>query len=503
MSSPISPRFCLRDVCRFQLSKIALFRLVIFVSILTGGSSLHAELRIGAAEVNITPPLPVALSGQFHLRLAEKIETPVTASVVVLEKTDESGKSIDQAIMVACDLVAIRDGIIDKVRDAVAARKLEGLDPAKIFLSATHTHTAPVMRENAYPIPKEGVTQPSEFVAFLCDKVATAIESAWKSRKAGAAGWGLGHALVGHNRRAAYLDGRSQMYGSTSSANFKGLEGYEDHGVEVLFFWQGEEENPVAVAVNVACPAQVVEGRSNVNADYWHYVREGLAEKFGSDVVVLGWVGAAGDQVPRPMLRKKAESRMIEARGLSQLEEVSRRIVRAVEDAWAVAKEERHADPVLEHRVAELILPKRMVTDEEVASAKAEIKKLRSGPPEEIQKNMKRWLWHQKTVDRHAEQADDPALPMEMHAIRIGDIAICTNRFELFTEYGMRIKGRSPALQTFVIQLAGPGSYLATDEAEAGGGYSAIVNSCLIGPDGGQMLVDESVKAIDAMWKGE
>jgi len=292
------------------------------------------------------------------------------------------------------------------------------------------------------------------------------------------------------------------MYGTTSSANFKGIEGYEDHGVEVLFFWQGGEENPVAVAVNVACPAQVVEGRENVNADYWHYVRVGLAEKFGDEVVVLGWVGAAGDQAPRPMFRKKAENRMIEARGLSQLEEVSRRIVRAVEDAWSVAKEDRHADPPFEHRVAELTLPKRMVTDEEVASAKAEIEKLRSGTPEEIQKNMKRWLWQQQTVDRHAEQIDDPVLPMEMHAIRIGDIAICTNRFELFTEYGMRIKGRSPALQTFVIQLCGPGSYLATADAEAGGSYSAIVNSCLIGPDGGQVLVDESVKAIEGMWKG-
>jgi len=446
--------------------------------------------------------LPVALSGQFHLRLAQKIETPVTASVVVLEKTDETGKSIDQAIMVACDLVAIREGIIDLVREAVAARNLEGLDPAKIFLSATHTHTAPVMRENAYPIPKEGVTQPSEFVALLSDKVATAIESAWNSRKAGAAGWGLGHAVVAHNRRATYLDGSAEMYGTTSSANFKGIEGYEDHGVEVLFFWQGGEENPVAVAVNVACPAQVVEGRENVNADYWHYVRAGLAEKFGDEVVVLGWVGAAGDQVPRPMFRKKAENRMIEARGLSQLEEVSRRIVRAVEDAWSVAKEDRHADPPFEHRVAELTLPKRMVTDEEVASAKSEIEKLRSGTPEEIQKNMKRWLWQQQTVDRHAEQIDDPVLPMEMHAIRIGDIAICTNRFELFTEYGMRIKGRSPALQTFVIQLCGPGSYLATADAEAGGSYSAIVNSCLIGPDGGQVLVDESVKAIEGMWKG-
>ena len=89
---------------------------------------------------------------------------------------------------------------------------------------------------------------------------------------------------------------------------------------------------------------------------------------------------------------------------------------------------------------------------------------------------------------------------MEMHAIRLGDIAICTNRFELYTEYGIRMKSRSKALQTFVIQLTGPGSYLATGEAEAGGGYSAIINSCQVGPKGGDFLVEETVKAINAMW---
>lgn len=459
----------------------------------------RGELRIGAASVDITPPLPVALAGQFHLRVAEKIESPVLASVVALEKTGPEGKPVDQAVMVACDLVAIREGVVEAVRAALATRNLEGLDPGKVFLSATHTHTAPVMREGTYEIP-EGVTQPEEFVEFLAGRVADAVAEAWKSRQPGSVGWGLGHAAVAHNRRAAYLDGRAEMYGGTATPDFRGIEGYEDHGVEVLFFWRGEEELPGAVAVNVACPAQVVEGRSQVNADYWHEVRLDLAKRFGEGLVVLGWVGAAGDQVPRPMLRKAAEERMMKARGLTQLQEVSRRIAAAVEEAWAAAENERHSDPPLAHRVAELSLPKRMVTEAELAEAEAAIAKIRSGSEEEIAKNLARWMWHQRTVDRYSAQAGDANLPMEAHVLRLGDVAICTNRFELFTEYGIRIKGRSPALQTFVIQLAGPGTYLATGAAEAGGGYSAIVNSCHVGPEGGRVLVDETVRLIGEMW---
>jgi hypothetical protein len=473
--------------------------LALTVAVAAVAAPARGELRVGAASIDITPPLPVALEGQFHLRVAEKVESPVLASVVALEKMDADGRPIDHAVMVACDLVAIREGVPEAVRALLATRGLEDLDPRKVFLSATHTHTAPVTRSGSYQIP-EGVTQPEEYVGILAERVAEAVAEAWEARRPGSVGWGLGHAAVAYNRRAAYLDGRAQMYGATSTPDFRGIEGYEDHGVEVLFFWSGEEENPGAIAVNVACPAQVVEGRSQVNADYWHEVREDLAKRFGEGLVVLGWIGAAGDQVPRPMLRKAAEERMMKARGLTQLQEVSRRITHAVEEAWLAAASERHADPPLVHRVAELSLPKRMVTEAELREAEEAIEKIRSGSEEEIAKNLTRWMWNQRTVDRFAAQSEDTHLPMEMHALRLGDVAICTNRFELYTEYGIRIKGRSPALQTFVIQLAGPGTYLATEAAEAGGGYSAIVNSCHVGPEGGRVLVDETLRLIAEMW---
>jgi hypothetical protein len=49
-------------------------------------------------------------------------------------------------------------------------------------------------------------------------------------------------------------------------------------------------------------------------------------------------------------------------------------------------------------------------------------------------------------------------------------VAIATDDFELFTDFGIRIKARSRALQTFLIQLAGPGTYVPTERAARGGG---------------------------------
>ena len=81
-------------------------------------------------------------------------------------------------------------------------------------------------------------------------------------------------------------------------------------------------------------------------------------------------------------------------------------------------------------------------------------------------------------------------------------MAICSNSFELFVDYGVQMKARSRAAQTFVIQLAGgePHCYLATERAIGGGGYSAVVQSNLISPNGGQILVDRTVELIDSMW---
>jgi hypothetical protein len=56
---------------------------------------------------------------------------------------------------------------------------------------------------------------------------------------------------------------------------------------------------------------------------------------------------------------------------------------------------------------------------------------------------------------------------------------------------------------TCVVQLAsgGPaGTYLPTARAVEGGGYSAIVESNLVGPEGARILVDESVAMLRELW---
>ncbi|GMW01774.1 MAG: hypothetical protein AMXMBFR84_29110 [Candidatus Hydrogenedentota bacterium] len=457
-------------------------------------TSNAAQLFAGSSTASITPDGPVALSGQMNTRIASIVESEVLAVALALESRDAE-VVVDQAIMVACDLVAIREGILDKVRERITPR-LTDFDPSKLLLSATHTHTAPVTEIEAYTIPKDDVIQPEVYVEFLADRVAGAVIAAWESRKPAKAGWGLGHAVVAQNRRSIYADGHAQMYGPTDKPDFRAIEGGEDQGVEVLFIWN-EREELVATAVNIACPSQEVEGRSAVNADFWHNVRETLQAKYGPNLAVLGWTGAAGDQSPHLMVRKAAEERMRELRGIDRLEELARRIVAAWEEAYEGAAKEKHSDLKMQHTVRTIELPLRTITEKESAEARAHVESLSHDP-----NNRRRVVWHQSVVDRYEQQLAGQTLPylMELHAIRLGDIVIVTNDFELFTEYGLQMKARSKALQTFVIQLAGPGTYVPTERAAKGGGYSAVAESNVVGFEGGQVLTEKTVEAINALW---
>jgi hypothetical protein len=96
--------------------------------------------------------------------------------------------------------------------------------------------------------------------------------------------------------------------------------------------------------------------------------------------------------------------------------------------------------------------------------------------------------------------------------LRLGDVAIATNPFELYVDYGVQIEARSAAEQTILIQLAATGSesgyYVPTPRAVAAGklsespmnNYSATVMTNVVGPEGAQVLVDRTVEAIRRLW---
>ena len=467
------------------------------------GTNTVRQLAVGWATASITPDTPVQLSGQFHERISTGVRDPVTATALALEASDDPG-STGQAIIVSCDLVQVPRELHDQVRAAVGPR-MPGFDPTRIFLAATHTHTAPNLIDNEwYPPARPGVMGGAEYQRFLVPRLAGIVVEAWNSRRAGGVSRVLGRAAVGYNRRVVYTDGRAEMYGSTDRPDFLCMEGGEDHGLEMLCF-RDAAGSLTGLVINIACPSQVVEGMEYVSADYWGEVRKELSRRHGPNLHLLPLCAAAGDQSPRDLVRRgRGEADFYDESGMV---EIGRRIADAVDAMLPEAQKAIHSDVTLKHVVRELTLPGLVITREHADASRAVCQaKVKEGPivPGSPEYGVLRC--HQSLVERFEHQPARPRFGMELHVLRLGDIALCTNPFELFLDYGLRMKARSKAVQTLVVQLAGPSDsagYLPTARGLDGGHYSAQVTDCPVGPEGGQVLVDETVALINALWADE
>ena len=439
---------------------------VLLAGIADSHAAQEAPLYVGWATADITPPKPVALLGQGHLRVSKGVDDPITATVLALETRSESGGVVEQAIMISCDLALIRRSTQERLSKLVAAR-LDDFDVSKLIINATHTHTAPQQEENSfnglYDVSHvEGAMRASQYGTFLTDSLADAVVTAWQQRKPAGMSWALGQAVVGHNRRAVYFDAHAAMYGNTNRADFQCIEGYEDHGLPLLFFFTPDGDL-TGIVINVACPSQETEGLSTISADFWHEVRQEIKKRYSNEVAVFAQCSAAGDISPHLLFRKQAEQVMLKRMGVSRRQEIALRIADAVDRVFPSAKQAVATSVVFGHTVARIDLP----TKEPPAAPFYRC---------------------------------DSVSPMEFHVLRLGDVAMATNPFELYLDYGLRIKARSKAVLTFVVQLSGGScGYLPTAKAVEGGSYSAT--KYIVGPKGGQVLVDETVKRINTLWQ--
>lgn len=458
-----------------------------------------AQLWVGTTQVNITPKLPAALQGQMYLRIGDSIESPLMASAIAITTAK------DTAVFVSCDLTFITSELSRGVRREILKR-IPQLNVSKIIINATHTHTVPVYDtgDSPYPVPPH-VLQPRAYFKFLVNTISGAIEQAWSKREPATVSWGLGHAVVANNRRGVYSDGRSVMYGNTNLPIFKNIEGMEDHDVNALFF-QNKKGKLIAVCADVPCPSQEVEGHTAVNADYWHDVRVALKKRWGQQLTVISWTGASGDMSPHFLYRGAAEKRMADLAGRTRMQEIAHRIDQTLAETYSLAKKEQHDNIVFTHAIDSVTLPARLVTEQEYAEAKSNAGQLRKrieDNPSERPKYQGEMKWWEDVINRYDNQKNkaDTVINTEIHAIRIGDIAVVTNEFELYTDYGIRMQARSNALQTFVVQCAvGYYIYLPTDIAVKGGGYGAIIQSCVTTPAGGDILVERSVTLMNKLF---
>ena len=492
------------------------------------------KLLIGWAEESIVPDKKVSLGGQFYERISEYVESEISVTAMAVEANG------DQMIMVSADLTSVTAYFVGLVREKFAKICPE-VAPRKLMVAATHTLTTHTLsRDKVYkktakdvlkdylPEGKEykalvtaddSVITPEEATEFVSDKIALAAKRAWDNREEALYTNEFGRAAVGMCRRVSYDDGSAQMWGDVNTANFVALEGGNDSGIELLFTFN-KDRKLTGVVANIACPAQILEQRSFISADYWGRTKAILREKLGKDIYLLGLGGAGGDLCPRDLVRwvtpetpiddpnvnrpnplkRKADPSMYDISGCNR---AGRRIASEISAVYEDITELKDT-AVFQHKVIDLDLPLRKVTMTEYQNAVRELEYYIDKNKDKESFNFAdtaRMHVHCGSILRYQMQQDTEIYPIEYHVIRFGDIAIATNPFELFLDYGNRMKARSKAEQTFVVQLCcGSSGYLPTEKAEKAGHYSAYVSSGNIGHEGGDLLTRRTINEINEMF---
>lgn len=490
-------------------------------------------IKIGWSEVSIVPEgRRVDLAGQFYERISGEVETPIAVTALAMECGD------DHVIFVACDLPSTSRKLLRRVRANLPEDC--GFDKDKLIVSAIHTHTSigyagrsdqfssslqslnQYKPENVKYVPlvhddSADIIRGEEAAEFLVERISRAALEAWNNRAEGAYANGFGRAAVGMCRRVCYDDGSAKMWGDANSANFTELEAGNDSGIEMMFTYD-KNKKLTGVIANVACPAQVLEHQSFISSDYMGKVKRNLRALYGEEINFLGLVSPAGDMCPRDLVRwvdspvckndpnifrdkvieRRTDPSMFDVKGC---ELAAKRIT--TEIAWQLDEVTDYVtETEIEHKNLTVDIPLRRVTIEEYENAIKAVKEFFEKCDGDINyEDNARMQIYSGIVGRYKLQQTVDLYDIEMHVLRIGDVAFATNPYELFLNYGNQIRARSLAKQTFLIQLCcGSYGYLPTEKAEGGSHYSAFVGSGTTGHQGGEVIVRKTLTEINKMF---
>jgi len=239
--------------------------------------------QVGYAEVNINPPLGIGVAGYYVPRFAKGFLDDLKACALALSL---DGTDI---LLISVDNEGITNPLSDQFRTAISTAA--GVPAEHIFLSATHTHTGPLVEPTeAFPAPEGPIAWYQNFVAQRLGDVAVL---ALADRKPGKMGFAVGHApdRIAYIRRYKMKDGSTMTCPAIGDPNIDHPIGQLDQRVNVLRF-DREGANSV-VLVNYGLHADTINGEL-ISPDFPGWMRRTI-EKALDGVKCIFFNGAEGD----------------------------------------------------------------------------------------------------------------------------------------------------------------------------------------------------------------
>jgi hypothetical protein len=245
------------------------------------GAFAGTAWKAGVAKVVVTPHESIWLAGYGDRKHpSEGVLQDIYVKALALQPDGSP-----PVVIVTGDLL----GFPREIPDPVAARcQMDfGLARDRLVLNASHTHSAPVMHRNAFPIFNLAEPQwqaVDRYSKFLIDSTAGVIGAALHNLAPASVQFGQSFAGIAVNRRRAHPDGRSRT-------------GQVDPDVPVLAI-SAPDGTTRAILVGYACHATVLN-TYQVSGDWPGFAQETI-EKAHPGAIALFMQGAGADANPLP-----------------------------------------------------------------------------------------------------------------------------------------------------------------------------------------------------------
>jgi len=448
------------------------------------GGRLPAEdspqpLRIGAASVVINPEPGSWVQGAGVARRGEKQLDDMEAAALYLDDGQTA------LLLVSCDLGSLQTPVTTAFRESMAAAT--GVPDRHIIIACTHQHSGPVMNDHNAAMPVDQV-----YLGRLRTWLVKLAEEAVRSARPGKLGWATGSAPLGYNRRLCWADGSHSMHGDATRPDFAGLEGPHDHD-QLAIFAMTLDDQPLAVLHHNTSHPTNWYGGGVFSADYPGVARHLIRAELG-DVPVLYFNGAQGDIAMENQLRKVAEAPAERMRRLGT--------ILAEETLRLRGRVEYHSRVKLGHAVTDLRVDIRLPSEAELAAAR---KTVAAAAASRKKLAGMEQIFSQGVIALQERYANIPHETLPIHAIRIGDVALVTQPCELYCQFGLDLKRRSPAEITAVVALAdGSAGYCPTVYGVLGGGYSGRpLLWTRLEPFAGYRIVETAGPMLNRLWRDD
>ena len=418
--------------------------------------------RAGAYAIDVTPDwFPVLVNGLFQPRLATEAHDPLHARCLVL---DDGAR---QVAIVVVDSCVIGRQLMDEAKQL--AHKATGIPTERMFISATHTHSAPSV-VGALNTPAD-----EKYCKFLPGRIAEGVRRAQQNLAPAKVGWGIGQLpeLAMSRRWILRPDKikvdpfgepttRATMHPGFRNPDWEEESGPMDPAVSVLAV-KSQDGKPISL---LAAYSIHYVGAPILSADYFGAFANRIGELIGVEDLDRPFVGilangTSGDAYIRDYGREKGRKfdRFTVADAVAQ---VACKQYKSMEfhDWVPLAMCEEKLE--LEVRTPKL------------AWAKEVLAKVEGG---ELKTGSQVYAREQVLLSEMP-----PVREMKLQALRIGRLGIVGIPCEVFAITGLKISRRSPLEPTFTISMAnGWDGYLPPPEQMSMGGYTTWLarSSCL------------------------